>query len=166
MITKATIKFGDIELYAYQIEDGSYASPGLFRLLETDIYQYQEAWYWLGKEPPVLKKFLTWDAVRGAFLSFERKRLSYLYITPIDEDKVFRSDNVKVSYVPVPKYIYSVIDFCALGGLLPDDVIYRLRYTAEHLHSSSRLTRLSAQSFLLIDTIQQLRLSGKMDQVQ
>jgi hypothetical protein len=164
---QTTIKLGDTDLEVFQLRDGSYASPGLFRLMDTDIYQYQEAWYWLGRELPSLKECKVWDSNKESFLAFERNRLSYLYITLVDPEKAFRADNVSYSYVPVPSYIESVIDFCTLGEILPDNAIDQLCYMVdEHLHSSSRLTRLSAQSFLLRDTLQYLRLSGKMDQVQ
>jgi hypothetical protein len=162
MNTQATIKLGDLELNVLQLEDGSYASPGLFRLLDTPIYQYQEAWYWLGAELPDLRAGAARDPDLGAFIDFEGNKLAHLYMTRIDPEKAFRSDNIECSYVPVPRYIESVIRFCALGELLPDEVIDRLRYMVdEYYHSSSVLTRRCAEAILLRDTLQDLRLSGE-----
>jgi hypothetical protein len=159
---QTTIKLGDTDLEVFQLRDGSYASEGLFRLMDTDIYQYQEAWYWLGTELPALRACTERDPDLGAFIAFEGNKLAHLYITRIDPEKAFRYDNVECSYVPVPRYIESVIRFCALGELLPDEVIDRLRYMVdEHYHSSSVLTRRCAEAMLLRDTLMHLRLSGE-----
>jgi hypothetical protein len=161
MTTQTTIKLGDIDLDAFQLPDGSYAASGLFRLMDTKIYRYKDCWYWLSPNGhPTLKNRDRWDWDRGVILAFQGNMLSYLRIEPIDPEGGLEDANLQDVYSPVPKYIDSVIDFCVLADILPDKVIDQLRYMADHCNSSSALTRLSAQSILLRDTLQHLRLLG------
>jgi hypothetical protein len=161
MTTQTTIKLSDIDLDVFQLPDGSYAGEGLFRLLDTSIYRYQDCWYWVSPDGlPAFEEYTHLDYRRDGYLSFDGNRLACLHFNSIEPGRDVCEEDVEFHYVPVTKYIDSVIDFCVLGELLSDEVIDQLRYMADHCNSSSALTRLSAQSILLRDTLQHLRLLG------
>jgi hypothetical protein len=155
-ITKAvpaTIKLGGTDLEVFQLRDGSYASPGLFRLYITDIYRYGECWYWLGSPPPALEEHNYLDPKRHAFLTFQGNKLSYLHLDPVDPKREIDEDNVEHSYIPVPSDIASVIYFCDLGQILPDaEGMSELHRLFEDCHSDDKLLRRVSRQSLLRDT--------------
>jgi hypothetical protein len=122
MTTKAvqtTIRLGSINLEVYHLENGYYSAPGLFRLVNTDIYRYEECWYWLGSNGiPDLKKCKFWGPKNDVFLAFQGNKLCYRYVNP--------SNPGSGLYAPIPRDIQSVMEFCVLGKLASDKAILRL----------------------------------------
>jgi hypothetical protein len=155
-ITKAvpaTIKLGTTDLDVYQLRDGSYASPGLFRLYITRIYRYQDKWYWLSPDGhPTLRGFDCWDWARGVFLTFQGNMLSYGHINAIDPEIGPHDFNLADSYSPVPNDIGAVIDFCRFSDLLPDDVMSEIDRLFEDCSSDDKLIRRVSRQSLLRDT--------------
>jgi hypothetical protein len=154
---RATITLGDIDLSVYQLPDGKYASPELFRLYTTDIYWYQGCWYWVSPNGLPDMDAYRWEDEREAFLAFQGNRLSYLYLDAVDDEREIGDDNVEYSYAPVPDEIYSVIRFCAFGKLLSEEVIDSLIRMLKQCHSGGFIVRQAAQALLLMDTENDLR---------
>jgi hypothetical protein len=153
MKIKVTIKLGDIELDAFQLEDGSYASPGLFRLAFTDVYRYEEFWYWLGSEVPSrIENLNCWDLIEGHCLAFEGNRLSYLSMDSVDPEREISYDNVEYFYCPVPNDVVHVIGFCIKGHLASDEDICKLTRMFDGCYSGGVLERAANRAFLLRDT--------------
>jgi hypothetical protein len=155
-ITKAvpaTIKLGDTDLEVFQLRDGSYASPGLFRLYITRIYRYQDRWYWLSPHGhPTLRDRNCWDWKRGGILNFQGNMLCYSYSNPIDPEGGVEDSNLAESYSPVPKDISAVIDFCEISDLLPDEWMSELHGLFEDCCSYDKLLRRVSRQSLLRDT--------------
>jgi hypothetical protein len=155
-ITKAvpaTIKLGDTDLEVFQLRDGSYASPGLFRLYITNIYRYQDRWYWLSPHGhPTLRARDRWDCDRGGILAFQGTRLSYIRVEPIDPEGGLDDSNLQDIYSPVPKDIDAVIDFCEISDLIPDEVMSELHRLFEDCYSNDKLIRRVSRQSLLRDT--------------
>lgn len=142
---QTTIKLGDISINAYQLEDGSYAAPGLLKLAHADVYSYGECWYWLGGPPPDLEYRRYWDKKRGAFLAFQGNRLSYLYVDPADTER-------EICYVPLLSDLQSVIDFCVLGKLFSANTLSRLRRTLDYCYSTYGIDSPLNDAFFLRNT--------------
>jgi hypothetical protein len=123
---KTTIRLGSIRLEVYQLEDGSYSAPGLFRLVGTCIYRYGECWYWLGYgAPPDMKDCKFWGRRGDVFLALQSNKLCHLYVNPADPEGAL--------YVPIPGDLQSVIEFCILGKLATDNVMLRLNKVLDRL---------------------------------
>jgi hypothetical protein len=154
---QAKITLGDIILDVYQLPDGSYAAPGLFRLSDTDIYRYEEYWYWVNPDgPPALEEYRCWDWDKGAFLSLQGNRLSYLYMDPVDPERDIGDDNVEISYRPVPNDVIHAIDFCVTGRLVSEETIRKLLKMYDGCYSGDLFERAANRAFLLRDTAQDL----------
>jgi hypothetical protein len=112
---QATIKLGSTSINAYQLDDGSYAASGLFKLDHTDVYLYQDRWYWLGSIlPATITSSRIWDYRREVFLALKGNELCYRHSDPMDLTGT-------MYYVVVPKDIESIIDFCFLGELVSNE---------------------------------------------
>lgn len=124
--TQVTVRLGGIQLDVHQLEDGSYAAPGLFRLLHTEVYRYGECWYWLGKDGlPDLTGCKFWGRKGDVFLAFQLNRLCYRYADPVDPESEL--------YVPIPCDIQSAIEFCVLGKLASEKGMIRLNNVLDRL---------------------------------
>jgi hypothetical protein len=154
MITETTIKLGTLELQGYQIEDGSYAAPGLFRLMDTPVYRYQDSWYWVSPDGlPALEEYTHWEPKVGGYLSFDKNKLTYLHLYSVKPGRHIREEGVKFLYIPVSKRVGDAIAFCAKGKLLSDYVISRLRKTHEQCYlGDDHFSRLVAAHDLLRNT--------------
>jgi hypothetical protein len=114
-----TIKLGDIDLCGYKLKNGYYAAPGLFRLINTDIYRYKEYWYWLGSNGiPDLKNCKFWGHKGDVFLSFQGNKLCHRYVNPADPETEL--------YVAIPCDLQSVMEFCVIGKIVSDKAMLRL----------------------------------------
>jgi hypothetical protein len=123
---KTKIRLGDIRLEVYQLENGSYAATGLFRLYTTNIYRYGESWYWLGDDGiPDVTRCKFWGRREDVFLAFQGNKLCYLYLNPVDPEGLL--------YVPIPCNLQSAIEFCILGKLATDQAIFRLNKALDRL---------------------------------
>jgi hypothetical protein len=154
MITETTIKLGTLELKGYQIEDGSYAASGLFRLMDTPVYRYQDSWYWVSPDGlPALEEYTHWEPKVGGYLSFDKNKLTYLHLYSVKPGRHIREEGVKFLYIPVSKRVGDAIAFCAKGKLLSDYVISRLRKTHEQCYlGDDHFSRLVAAHDLLRNT--------------
>jgi hypothetical protein len=153
MITKTTIKLSDLELEVYQLEDGSYVSEGLFRLMDTVIYRYQGVWYWLGSSvPSTLRSCSVWHWDKEAILTLDGNRLCYLLLDPVDPEGSLYDYHVEMSHVPVPNKLSSIIEFCIQSRILSDDAMLRLLKTRDLCYSGDSFNRAINRHLLLRDT--------------
>jgi hypothetical protein len=154
MITETTIKLGTLELKGYQIEDGSYAASGLFRLMDTPVYRYQDSWYWVSPDGlPALEEYTHWEPKVGGYLDFDNNKLSYLHLYSVEPGRHICEESVEFSYIPVSKSVGDAIAFCAKGRLLSYQVISRLRKTHEQCYlGDDQFSRLVAAHDLLRNT--------------
>jgi hypothetical protein len=153
MTTLTTIKLGNTDLDVFQLEDGSYAASGLFRLMDTKIYRYKDCWYWLSPNGhPTLKNRDRWDWDRGVILAFQGNMLSYLRIAPIDPEGGVEDANLQDVYSPVPNRLHAIIDFCLFSEILPDEVMLRLLRTRDLCYSGDSFNRAINRQLLLLDT--------------
>jgi hypothetical protein len=135
MTTQVTIKLGNLELDAYQIEDGSYAAPGLFRLMDTPVYRYQDCWYWVSPDGlPALEEFTYLDYKRDGYLSFDGNKLSYLHFNSAEPGRDVCEEGVEFHYSAVSKSVGEVIEFCVKSRILSNYAILRLRKTHEQCY--------------------------------
>jgi hypothetical protein len=154
MITETTIKLGTLELKGYQIEDGSYAASGLFRLMDTPVYRYQDSWYWVSPDGlPALEEYAYLDRQRDAYLSFDGNKLSYLHLNSVEPVRDACEEAIEYYESPVSKSVGDAIAFCAKGKLLSYQVISRLRKTHEQCYlGDDQFSRLVAAQDLLRNT--------------
>jgi hypothetical protein len=116
-IIQTTIRFGDLELSSLQLPNTDYWSPGLFKLAGTDIYLYGDEWYWLScRVPSALEKHTFWDSDRGGCLSVQGNRLHHIFNDPL---RGTYQHTVKISYLPIPHNLHSVLHYCSLGDRIP-----------------------------------------------
>jgi hypothetical protein len=150
---QTTIKLGDIELGAFQLSNGSYAALGLFRLMDTSIYRYQDCWYWVSPDGlPALDEYTHLDRQRDAYLSFDGNKLSYLHFNSVEPGRDVCEEDVEFHYSPVSNDVKEVIEFCLLGKLLSDDVTSKLCRTYEKCYEGALFRRAIYANALLSDT--------------
>jgi hypothetical protein len=141
------IKLGDVHINTYQLCDGYYAAPGLFRLAYTNVYRYGDYWYWLcSNSLPDITNCKFQSSGRDVFLAFQGNKLCHLYVNPVDRERDL--------YVPITNNIRAVIKFCILGELATDRALGKLSKALGRLSSFGDPALLRAG--LLKDTFSRL----------
>jgi hypothetical protein len=150
---QTTIKLGDIELEAFQLSNGSCAALGLFRLMDTPIYRYQDCWYWVSPDGlPVLEEYTHLDRQRDAYLSFDGNKLSYLHFNSVEPGRAVCEKDVEFHYSPVSNDVREVIDFCIQSRILSEEDTTKLCRTYDKCYEGALFRRAIYAHALLRDT--------------
>jgi hypothetical protein len=153
MTTDTTIKLGTLDLNVIHLEDGSYAAPGLTRLLDTPIYRYQDCWYWVSPDGlPPLEEYTHLDYERDAYMSFDGNRLAYLHFNSVEPGREICEEDAEFHYSPVPNRLHAIIDFCLHSRILSDDVMLRVLRNRDLCYSGDSFNRAINRQLLLRDT--------------